>query len=319
MNRKRYLVTGGCGFIGVNLIRQLRNLGHAVRVFDNLTTGRRGDIEELGVELHLGDIRNRDQISAALSGIDVVVHLAAHTRVVESVEDPRLNFDVNACGTMNVLEASRAAGVGKFIFASTGGAILGEQTPPVHEGMVPKPVSPYGASKLAGEGYCSAFAGAYGLNTVTLRFANVYGPYSYHKGSVVAQFFKNVLREEILTVYGDGSQTRDFVFVDDLVNAILLADEYAPRGEVFQIASGRETSVNELIMRMKRVLGDEKLRVRYEPARAGEITRNYASIEKASRMIRFTPRVALEEGLNHTWEWFLSKSGELSVDRMAMQ
>src|SRR5271155_1852220 len=244
---KSYLVTGGCGFIGTNLISRLASLGHRIRVLDDLSMGKREDIEHYGVDLQIGDIRDLPVMKKACAGIDTVVHLAAHTRVIESVTDPELNFEINAAGTMNVLLACRDAAVQKMIFASTGGAILGEQEPPVHEGMVPRPVSPYGAGKLAGEAYCSAFFGSYGLNTIALRFSNVYGPFSYHKGSVIAQYFRDLLQGRPLIVYGDGSQTRDFVFVEDLVEAVLLAEQIDPPGDVFQIASGRETSLNELI------------------------------------------------------------------------
>ncbi len=303
---KAYLVTGGCGFIGVNLIPRLIEQGVRVRVLDNLSLGRREDVEPLGVDLHVGDIRDPAAVAKACKGIDAVVHLAAHTRVVESLSDPQLNFDINAAGTLNVLEACRNAGIPKMIFASTGGAILGEQEPPVHEGMVPQPISPYGASKLAGEAYCSAYTGAYGLKTAALRFSNVYGPYSYHKGSVVAQFFRNLLRGEPIVVYGDGEQTRDFLYVADLVEAILLADKTEPAGEVFQIASGRETSVRSLLEAMQAMLPERSFDVRFEPARAGEILRNYANVEKARRILGFDPKTQLSEGLRKTWQWFIS-------------
>jgi UDP-glucose 4-epimerase len=307
---KTYLVTGGCGFIGVNLVSRLVGRGARVRVFDNLSLGKREDVTHLGIELHVGDIREYEVLRKVCEGIDVVVHLAAHTRVVESVSNPELNFEINAIGTMNVLRACRDAGVKKVIFASTGGAILGEQEPPVHEGMVPRPVSPYGAGKLAGEAYCSAFCGSYGLNTVALRFSNVYGPYSYHKGSVVAQFFRNIMQGEPLVIYGDGQQTRDFLFVDDLVDAVLLADKSETPGEVFQIASGRETSIRELLATMTSVLPNVQFEVRYEAARAGEIVRNYASIEKARRLMGYDPQTRLDEGLRTTWGWFTSQSAQ---------
>jgi UDP-glucose 4-epimerase len=303
---KSYLITGGCGFIGVNLIPRLIDQGARVRVLDNLSLGRREDVEPLGVELQVGDIRDPAAVAKACEGIDTVVHLAAHTRVVESLSDPQLNFEINAIGTLNVLQACRAAGILKMIFASTGGAILGEQEPPVHENMVPRPISPYGASKLVGEAYCSAYTGAYGLKTVALRFSNVYGPYSYHKGSVVAQFFRNLLRGERIVIYGDGEQTRDFLYVADLVEAILLADKIEPAGEVFQIASGRETSVRSLVDAMKAMLADRKFDLRFEPARPGEILRNYASIEKARRVLGFDPKTQLNDGLRKTWQWFIS-------------
>jgi UDP-glucose 4-epimerase len=310
---KTYLITGGCGFIGVNVVTRLVSRGARVRVLDNLSLGRREDIEPLGVELLVGDIRDELTAEKACKGVDTVVHLAAHTRVVESVTNPELNFEINAKGTLNMLLAARDAGVKKFIFASTGGAILGEQEPPVHEQMVARPISPYGAGKLAGEAYCSAFSGAYGLNTIALRFSNVYGPYSYHKGSVVAQFFKNLIQQEPLVVYGDGEQTRDFLYVDDLVDALLLADKAEIAAEVFQVASGRETSLRELIDAMKKSIPEFKAEIRYEPARAGEISRNYADIAKARQMLGYDPKTLLEDGLRNTWDWFLSRQAHFAA------
>lgn len=306
---KSYLITGGCGFIGVNLISRLVAEGASVRILDNLSLGKREEVDPLGVDLQVGDIRDLPAVAAACKGVDVVVHLAAHTRVVESVTSPELNFEINAIGTMNVLRACREAGVKKLIFASTGGAILGEQEPPVHEGMVPRPISPYGAGKLVGEAYCSAYCGAYGLNTVALRFSNVYGPYSYHKGSVVAQFFKNLIQKEPVVIYGDGRQTRDFLYVGDLVEAVLLADKTDTPGEVFQIASGRETSIQSLVSAMKEAIPGLAIEPRFEPPRAGEILRNYASIDKGRRILGYNPRMPLQEGLKKTWEWFLSRQG----------
>ena len=310
---KTYLVTGGCGFIGVNVVSRLASHGARVRVLDSLSLGRREDIDPLGAELLVGDIRDESIASKACQGIDVVIHLAAHTRVIESVTNPELNFEVNAKGTLNMLLAARDAGVKKFIFASTGGAILGEQEPPVHEQMVARPISPYGAGKLAGEAYCSAFSGAYGLNTIALRFSNVYGPYSYHKGSVVAQFFKNLIQREPLIIYGDGQQTRDFLYVDDLVDAVLLADKAEIGAEVFQIASGRETSIRDLISAMKTSVPEFKAEIRYETARAGEISRNYADIAKARQMLGYDPKMRLEDGLRNTWDWFLSRQGHFAA------
>jgi UDP-glucose 4-epimerase len=310
---KSYLVTGGCGFIGRNLVARLISQGNRVRVLDNLSLGRREDLASFDVEIVAGDVRDLECVQRAARGAETIVHLAAHTRVVESVSDPAINFEVNAFGTLNVLRACVAANVEKFIFASTGGAILGEQQPPVHEGMVPSPKSPYGASKLAGEGYCSAFHGSYGLPTVALRFSNVYGPFSYHKGSVVAQFFRNLIHQQPLVVYGDGQQTRDFLYVDDLVNAILLADQANVAGEVFQIAAGQETSIGRLIELMRGVVGSARVNVRYEPARAGEVRRNFASIEKARELLGYDPQTDLSPGLERVWEWFCSCPVELAA------
>lgn len=300
----RILVSGGCGFVGVNLIPALLARSKEVRVLDNLSTGRREDIEPFHIELLVGDIRSDADAMRAMQGVDEVVHLAAHTRVMDSIEDPRTNFEVNAHGTLNLLLAARECGVRKFVMASTGGAILGEKEPPVHEEMVAHPLSPYGAGKLAGEGYCSAFHGSYGLATVALRFSNVYGPYSYLKASAVAAFYKRVLLRKPLTIYGDGNQTRDFLYTGDLVAAVLLALEKAPGGEVFQIASGRETSVNELIATMREVVPEARFEMTHEAARRGEIIRNYSDISKARRVLGYSPQTDLRTGLRKTWDWF---------------
>jgi UDP-glucose 4-epimerase len=307
----RILVTGGCGFVGVNLIPALLKRSHEVRILDNLSTGRREDVESLKVELLVGDIRNEADAARALQGVDEVVHLAAHTRVMDSIEDPRTNFEINALGTLNLLLVASKSRVKKFVMASTGGAILGEKQPPVHEEMVARPLSPYGASKLAGEGYLSAFHGSYGLETVALRFSNVYGPYSYLKASAVAAFYKRILQAQPLTVYGDGNQTRDFLFTEDLVAAVLLTLEKAPGGEVFQIASGRETSVNELISTMREVVPEARIQVKHEPARRGEILRNYSDISKARNMLGYSPQTDLRTGLKKTWNWFQSNKDKI--------
>jgi len=301
---KSILITGGCGFIGTNLVRRLAQSGARIRVLDNLSAGNPADIWPYGPELRVGDVRDGSLVRRALEGVEAVIHLAAQTGVIPSQQDPGGDFDVNAHATFELLAASRDAGIRKFVFASTGGAILGEKRPPIHEEMPARPLSPYGASKLAGEGYCSAFFGSFGLPTVSLRFSNVYGPYSYHKGSVIARFFKLLLEGRPLTVYGDGTQTRDFLYVEDLVDAVLLALEAAPGGEVFQIASGQETSINQLIALLGEVVPDHPINVEYAPARRGEVSRNFASIDKARRVLNFHPRVPLREGLGKTWEWF---------------
>jgi UDP-glucose 4-epimerase len=162
-------------------------------------------------------------VNRAVDGVQAVMHLAAHTNVVESVKTQELNFDNNVQGTFNLLQASVKHEVERFIFASTRGSIVGDVEPPVHEDMAPHPISAYGAGKLAGEGYCSAFWGAYGLKTISLRFSNVYGPISYHKGSVIAKFFRQVQVGQPLTVFGDGEQTRDFLLVEDLCQAVVKA------------------------------------------------------------------------------------------------
>ena len=299
-----WLVTGGAGFIGVNLLRLLATRGVRVRVLDNLVVGKREDLDGLGAELVEGDIRDAQAVRRALEGVDVVVHLAAHTRVMDSLADPRENFDVNAVGTLNLLEVCRQrGGIKRFILASTGGAILGDAEPPVHEEMPARPLSPYGASKLACEGYCSAYFGAYGLPTVALRFSNVYGPYSYQKGSVVAVFFKRLLAAEPLVIYGDGSQTRDFLFVADLCQAVVRAADADCGGQVFHIASGIETPIGDLARRMINLTGTD-VPIQWKPARAGEVRRNCARIDRARSVLGFAPDTALDVGLRATLQWF---------------
>jgi len=299
------LVTGGCGFIGSNLIKLLRERADcAIRVLDDESTSKRSEIEAFDVELLSGDIADSRTVTKALQGIDIVIHLAADTRVIDSVKDPEKNFRTNVVGTFNLLTRMKNAGVTRIVNASTGGAILGEIEPPAHEALAASPAAPYGASKLAAEGYCSAFAGAYGFSAVSLRFSNVYGPRSYNKGSVVAHFFKKLLAGEELVVYGDGSQTRDYVFVEDLCDGILRAMLSGTSG-VFQLGTGTPTSVDELIGGMRAVLGEAfRSTVRYEPFRPGELRHTWCDITKARNAFGYDPKTRLPEGLALTWRWF---------------
>jgi UDP-glucose 4-epimerase len=262
------------------------------------------------VELIIGDILDTDLALKAIQGIDVIVHLAANTGVIPSIENPRSDCETNVVGTLNYLEAARKNGARKFIFASSG-APLGEQEPPINEEKVPKPISPYGASKLAGEAYCSAFFGSFGLKTISLRFGNVYGPRSTHKGSVIAKFIKQALAGETLIIYGDGNQTRDFIYVDDLINAIMAAACSNVGGEVFQIATHRETTVNEIAEQIKKIIEevtDKSVQIIYNDPRAGEIMRNFSDISKARRMLGWEPRWTLDQGLEATVRWFIQSS-----------
>jgi UDP-glucose 4-epimerase len=298
----KVLVTGGAGFIGANLVRLLLENEHTVRVLDNLSTGKREYLDGLDVELIVGDIRDVETVNGAVQGMEGVVHLAAQTGVPGSLANPRLDCEVNVIGTLNMLEASRQSGLRRFVFASSN-APLGRQTPPATEDKAPLPISPYGASKLAGEGYCLAYHGSWRLGTVVLRFANVYGPYSTHKNSVVAKFFKDILIKGQITIDGDGEQTRDFVYVDDLCRAILLALRSDVSGEVFQIATGVETSILELAALVREVV-EQDVGVKYAPSRQGDIRKNYSVIGKAQDMLGWEPEVRLVDGLRKTRESF---------------
>ena len=300
------LITGGCGFIGANLVRVLTELDlvRSIRVVDDESSGCRGAIAPCDVEFVKGDIRDRDLMRRALRNIDAVVHLAADTSVIESLADPMKSFDVNVAGSFQLLMLMREAGVSRLVNASTGGALLGEATPPVHEEMIPRPTSPYGAAKASVEAWCSAFAGSYGLESVSLRFSNVYGPMSLHKGSVVATFIRRILDGAPLVVYGDGSQTRDYVFVDDLCEGVVAAMT-AGRSGAFQLGSGIGTTINRLIEEITKVIDSGyRPRVRYEPFRVGEVRHNWTDVRKARDELGWTPRTSLPAGLARTWSWF---------------
>jgi UDP-glucose 4-epimerase len=245
-------------------------------------------------------------------GADVVVHLAANTGVPNSVSHPRLDMEQNVIGTFNYLEAARTNGVKRFVFASSG-APAGEVEPPIHEELAPHPVSPYGASKLAGEGYCSAYARSFGLATVALRFGNVYGPRSSHKGSVVAKFIRQTLAGEGLEVYGDGNQTRDFIYVDDLVAAVWKAATVEGiGGETFQIATAAETTIRELLEQLAVAFGKAGIvmpPVIYTETRKGDVRRNFSDTSKAARMLNWQSQVQLPEGLQRTLAGFLAARG----------
>jgi UDP-glucose 4-epimerase len=317
----KILVTGGCGFIGTNLIDLLLSMGgYEISILDNLSAGNIRYLKDvlgshkLGlsyVDFIKGDIRNMSAVKQACKGVHAVVHLAAHAGVVPSVENPFYDAEVNVSGTLNLLEASRKAGVERFVFASSN-APLGAESPPMNEDKAPRPLSPYGASKLAGEGYCSAFWGSYGLKTVVLRFSNAYGPWSMHKANVVASFIKDGMSKGILTIYGDGSQTRDFIHSEDISRAIAGVLESRSRdicGETFHLGTGNETRIGDLAEIIKDLFGGSVETV-YEPERAGEIKRNYSDSGKAGKVLGFSPSVSLEDGVKKVFDWFIYQGTE---------
>jgi len=302
---RRVLVTGGAGFVGATLVRRLVGGGHTVRVLDNFSTGDASYLTGVDAELVEGDIRDAEALDATLAGMDAIIHLAAAGSVVMSVQDPVTNFDVNVVGTFQVLDAARRAGVERTVQASTGGALIGDATPPVSELSLPKPISPYGASKLAGEGYAYAFAKAYGLRTVALRFANVYGPWSARKQGAMTLFFRAIHAGEPLVIYGDGSSSRDYTHVDDIARALELALERdVPGGTVLHIASGVETTVAELARLCSEAAGVPDHPVEYRPKRAGEVNRNFAAYDLAEQMLGYRPSIDREAGIRSTWRWY---------------
>lgn len=307
--RSKLLVTGGRGFVGTNLVGKLTP-DYALRVYDSLERSSPTGWPINGVDVVVGDVRNDIDILNAMHGMSHVVHLAAYGSVVESISNPISNFESNVRGTFNVLKASVEAGVKRFIFASTGGALIGDACPPVDEHSVPKPISPYGASKLCGEGYCHAFAKSYGLEAVSLRFGNVYGPHSAHKNGAITLFIKAIIKGEPIVVYGDGTASRDYIHVDDLCSGIIAAIN-APLngGEVFHLASGRETSILEIADILRCVAGKPDHPIVFKSNRRGEVARNFANYKMAKVSLGFEPKWRLEEGLAATWEWFV-RQGE---------
>lgn len=309
---QKILVTGGCGFVGSNLVKMLADEGHAITIFDNFRTGSPDFLDDKKkYKLIVGDICNSSAINFAAQGMDAVIHLAASGSVVDSVASPENNFQTNVRGTFCVLDACRLAGVGKVIFSSTGGALIGNAAPPVSEQSVPRPISPYGASKLSGEGYCCAFSHAYGMSITALRFANVVGPVSWHKKGAVTAFCKAIMENKPITIYGDGTSTRDYLFVEDLCRGIIAALRSPALGfHVYHLASGRETSILELAKLIRKVAGEPEHPIVFAEKRAGEVERNFADFSLAEAELGFSPRVSLEEAVDRTWSW-LQQYGKL--------
>ncbi|WP_373031367.1 NAD-dependent epimerase/dehydratase family protein [Sulfurovum sp.] len=334
----KWLITGGCGFIGRNLIKNLlEEGGHFIRIIDNLSVGTKDDLAQVcqydekeinnlcspstsslaQVELVQGDILDEQLALEVVKGFDIVVHLAANTGVGPSVEDPRFDCFANVVGTFNYLEAARINKIKRFVFASSG-APAGECEPPIHEELPPHPVSPYGASKLAGEGYCSAYFRTFGVETVCLRFSNVYGPLSKKKDSVVAKFIKRIMEGKDLEIYGDGNQTRDFIYIDDLINAVRLAASVGEiGGETFQIAAARETTVAEITQEIIKTFSEfgysGEINVNFTEPRLGDVKRNFSDISKAKNILKWTPQVNLQDGLHKTITFFVNKNSSADV------
>jgi UDP-glucose 4-epimerase len=297
------MVTGGTGFIGSHIVDALAVQGHSLTVVDDLSSGKRSNLGG-GITPMVGDVRDKQALGAAISeGTDCVFHLAAQIDVRKAVEDPGADMQVNVGGTINVLSACVEAHVRRLVMSSTGGALYGEPLAlPADEQTPIQPLSPYGVSKYCAEQYIEYFHRMYGLETVILRYANVYGPRQDPSGEagVVGIFARHILLGQPCIVYGDGEQTRDFVFVDDVAQANILA-MHGPLG-TFNIGTGVETSLNQLLATFERVVGHPVAR-EYAPARAGEVQRIALNAEKARHELGWNPSVSLEDGLAQTLAW----------------
>ena len=304
------LITGGAGFIGSNLARRLAARGDRVRILDDLSIGQLPYLAGVPHELVRGSLADAETVAAAVTGVDAIVHLAARAGIDDSVRDPLGTFEANVAWSVGLMEAARLAGVRRFVFASSNAA-AGDHPPPSDERDLPHPLSPYAASKLAIEAYGQAYAATYGLAACSLRFSNAYGPNSLHKRSVVAAWLRAALAGQPIEINGDGSQTRDFVFVDDLGSAVIAAldaPEADVAGELFQAGTGVETTVAALADEISRAVGnavDRRVEIRHAPARVGDVARNVARVDKAAAVLGYRAAVPLADGLARTAAWFV--------------
>jgi len=311
MAKAKYLVTGGAGFIGCNLARYILDRDHDVVVLDNFATGKRENLTEIAEEIELieGDIRDRDTVDRAIDGCAAIFHQAALGSVPRSMDDPVTSHDVNVNGTVTVLESARAAGVRRIVFAASSSAYGDRPESPKHEGMAPLPISPYAASKVSCEAYMRAYAEAFGMETVSLRYFNVFGPHQDPHGAyaaVIPAFVSRLLRRESPTVFGDGRQSRDFCYIDNTCEANWLA-AHAPAkdcsGKVMNIACNTSTSLNEILALLRELL-DTDVDAIYQDERPGDVKHSLADVSLAAEAIGYEPKVFFEEGLRKAIDWY---------------
>jgi UDP-glucose 4-epimerase len=308
---RKVLVTGGGGFIGSNLVRRLVELGDDVRVLDNFSTGNRANLAELAGEVEVveGELRSYERVHNAVRGVELVFHQGALPSVPRSVHDPLTTSAVNVEGTLNVLLAARDEDVRRVVFASSSSVYGNSADLPRRENQHTDPISPYGVSKLAAERYCVSFSRVYDLETVALRYFNVFGPNqdpTSQYAAVVPRFIVWVREGRAVPIYGDGTQSRDFTYVANIVDANLLAaDADGVNGAVLNVATGRRTTVNELADTVGEILG-LPVEKEYLPTRAGDVRDSWADVAQAQRLLGWEPSVGLEDGLRMTAEWRLT-------------
>ena len=306
----RYLVTGGAGFIGSNLVRYILDRGGEAVVLDNFATGKRENLADVmdRIELIEGDIRDAETVRRAADGCGAIFHEAALGSVPRSVDDPVTSHDVNVNGTINVLEAARAGGQ-RVIFASSSSAYGNQAESPKHEGMVPAPISPYAASKVSCEGYMRGYAAAYGMETISLRYFNVFGPRQDPAGAyaaVIPAFVSRLLRGQRPVVFGDGEQSRDFCYIENVCEANRLAAEAPPDvcdGRAMNIACSRRTTLNQILDQLRGLMGVQ-IDAEYRPPRAGDVKHSLADVSLARASIGYEPKIHFQEGLAKAIEWY---------------
>jgi UDP-glucose 4-epimerase len=314
MKYANVLVTGGAGFIGSHIVQRLISEGCNVTVLDNLTTGKMSNLDDVGDKKQLqfiqGDIRDMQIVKEVVKGQDAVFHEAAFVSVNQSVEDPLLANAINVEGTLNMLKASADAGVKRFVFASSA-AVYGEElAPKKDETMMLEPSNPYGITKLAGESYVRAFWKVYKLPTVALRYFNVYGPKQSFDldcayGGAVTIFINRIMRDLPPVIYGDGEQTRDFIYVQDIVEANMLAlTTEEATGQAFNIGRGSQVSVNQVAAALKQAVGKTDLESIYEPERVGEVKHGFADVNKTQKILKFKAKFGFQDGIQNLVDWY---------------
>lgn len=308
----KYLVTGGAGFIGSNIVKVLLEQGHEVTVLDNFSTGNRENIAQYKGDIHLeeGDIRSYHIVQKVVNNIDYILHQAALPSVPRSIADPVTTNDVNVNGTLNILHAAVDADVKRVVFASSSSVYGNSPRLPKKEDMTPQPLSPYAVSKLTGENYCKVFANIYGLHTLVLRYFNVFGPNQNpdsQYSAVIPKFIKMVLNNESPTIYGDGEQSRDFTFVANVVQANLAACEVdCPPGLVMNCAAHQRITVNQMLDVINGTLGKD-VRAYYADPRPGDVKHSFADIDTIKKILGYEPRVLFEEGMDQMIRWASEK------------
>ncbi len=308
---KKYLVTGGAGFIGSNIVKKILEKGEFVRVVDNFSTGRKENIEEFfgnkNFEFIEGDLTDLNVCQKAVKDIDFVLHQAAVPSVPRSIENPIVSNNSNINATLNILVAARDAKIKKFVYASSSSIYGDNPELPKKEDFPIRPISPYALTKYAGERYCQIFWQIYKLPTISLRYFNVFGPKQDPKSqyaAVIPNFISAFLKNERPIIYGTGEQSRDFTFVENVVEAnILAANSTEGNGEVFNIACGGKTSLNHLVSYLKELTG-ENIESDYQEQRQGDILHSLADISKAEKFIKYVPIVNFKDGLAKTFEWY---------------
>ncbi|HEV2138459.1 MAG TPA: SDR family oxidoreductase [Nitrososphaerales archaeon] len=303
------LVTGGAGFIGSHLVEGLLSSGHDVGVLDDFTTGTESNLaNRLGrVNLHKGSVTDEEFVRRTVKGYEAILHQAARVSVTRSIDDPLSTNRVNADGTLNLLVAAVDSGVEKFIYASSSSVYGDTPVLPKVETMPTRPISPYAVSKLTAENYCKVFADVYGLNTVSLRYFNVYGPRQRpgQYSGVIPAFTKRALAGEPPVIFGDGTQTRDFTFVKDAVQAnVLSLEKTVEAGEVFNVGSHRQITLNQLANLICSLADRSDLEPIYQPTRTGDVAHSYADISKISEALGYKPAYTIESGLKQVVQWF---------------